>query len=101
MGADAHIASLFPRVTPAAALAATGGADAVVMTPDPLPPEAPFARVSLGLPRLLRSAQVHLAISGAKKRGVLEQAVSHYDPARWPVSALLRAAPQLDVHWSH
>ena len=99
MGADAHFASLFPGVTPAAALDG-GSRDAVVaLTPDPLPLEAPFPRVSLTLSRLVAAHTLMLMITGETKRAVLDAARTR--PATdAPIHALLAAAPDLAIHWS-
>lgn len=99
MGADAHFASLFPHVTPPAALDAGDRAPLVAITPDPLPPEAPFPRVSLTLSRLVAARTLMLMITGETKRRVLvdarERAVVDA-----PIHALLAAAPDLAIHWS-
>ena len=100
MGGDGHTASLFPG---AAELAA--GFDPVLdacrVDPDPLPPEAPYPRISLTSARLLRSRTLHLVITGADKRATLDEAVAANDPWRHPVMAVL-GAPEADVqvHWS-
>lgn len=100
MGNDGHTASLFPG---AAELAC--GFDPVLeacrFDPDPLPPEAPYPRISLTVGRLLRSDALHLLITGAAKRAVLEEAIALNDPQRHPVMAVL-GAPTVDVqiHWS-
>ena len=99
MGTDAHFASLFPRVTPPSALDAGERAAVVALTPDPLPPEAPFPRVSLTLSRLVAARSLLLMITGEAKRAVLEAARTR--PAHEaPIHALLAAAPDLAIHWS-
>src|SRR5690606_18283240 len=91
MGADGHFASLFPGAANLAdGLAPDSGIDAIATLPDPLPPEAPFARISLTLPRLLRAREIHLLVSGEDKRRVLRQA-QQQDACRHPVAALLHA----------
>lgn len=108
MGGDGHTASLFPgEPRLAALLAPAGGPDAAVVIPDPLPPEAPFARITLTAQRLLRSRRLLLAITGDAKRRVLEAALRpDADPLRLPVAALLRAAgvdgagAPVAIHWS-
>ncbi|HET8818773.1 MAG TPA: 6-phosphogluconolactonase [Xanthomonadaceae bacterium] len=102
MGADAHFASLFPGAAGlAGALDAAGDADVVRIDPDPLPSEAPFARISLTLARLLRARELHLVVTGDAKRRVLGQAAAGDDPLRCPVAALLHAKPaSLHVHWA-
>ncbi|TCD05490.1 6-phosphogluconolactonase [Erythrobacteraceae bacterium CFH 75059] len=72
MGADGHIASLFPSSEPD-----PRDSEAIRrITPEPLPPEAPFARITLTLPALLNCEEVLLVISGAGKRRVLEDALA-------------------------
>ena len=100
MGGDGHFASLFPG----AANLDEGfdpALDACRIDPVPLPPEAPYPRISLTLPRLLRTRTLLLAVTGAGKRAVLEEAMAGADPRRLPVAALLHApGAQLHVHWS-
>ena len=103
MGSDAHFASLFPG-SPALAdgLDPASATIALPVMPDPLPPEAPFGRISLTLAKLLASRNVLLAITGENKRAVLDQAMhDHVDPYHCPVAALLRTAgDRLDIYWS-
>lgn len=100
MGSDGHTASLFPGA-PELACGYDPVLDACRFDPDPLPPEAPYPRISLSVGRLLRSAALHLLITGAAKRAVLEEAIALNDPQRHPVMAVL-GAPTVDVqiHWS-
>jgi len=101
MGNDAHTASLFPGATNLAAALSTDGPDAWRIDPQPLPPEAPFPRVTLAAQRLLRSRNVFLMITGAGKRSVLHEAQQRPDPLRKPISSLLHAPQaQIDIHWS-
>lgn len=102
MGNDGHFASLFPGAANLGeALAFDNADDACVIHPDPLPPEAPFARVSLTTARLLRTRALWLAITGGRKLSVLRDAQATCDPQRLPIAALLHA-PQahLHIHWS-
>ena len=86
MGGDGHIASLFPSSDPRA--------DDLLrlrrLVPDPLPPEAPFARLTLTLPALVDAAALVLVIRGPAKRAVLDAALA--DTSDLPISRLLRAA---------
>ena len=71
--------------------------------PDPLAPEAPFARISLSLPRLLHANAIHLVVTGEDKRRVLRQAQQQDDGSGtpYPVAALLHARDhRLQIHWS-
>ena len=100
MGADGHFASLFPGAANLAdGLALGGGAEAIATLPDPLPPEAPFARVSMTLPRLLRAHAVHLVATGQDKRAILRRAQQD-SVAPYPVAALLHAPASIHIHWS-
>ena len=101
MGLDAHTASLFPGAPQlSAALAPDGITSAVAITPNPLPTEAPFARISLTASRLLHSDAILLAITGEAKREVLDRALLRDDEAL-PISRFLHAADvNLQVYWS-
>ena len=102
MGEDAHTASLFPGAAALpAALAPDAREDAFALVPEPLPPEAPFPRITLGLARLLRARSLHLIVTGTRKRDVLRAALATHDPLRMPISALLHAPDAtVHIHWS-
>lgn len=88
MGADGHIASLFPNTDPRA----DDPLPVRRLVPDPLPPEAPFARLSLTIPALLDSDALIFVIRGAEKRALFEAAMrGEHD---LPVARLLAAAHQ-------
>ena len=88
MGSDGHVASLFPNTDPRA----DEPRRVVKLVPDPLPPEAPFARLSLTIPALLNSDAVVFVIRGADKRAVFQAALSGEHDL--PVARLLAAADQ-------
>jgi len=88
MGGDGHIASLFPNIDPRA----DDPLPVRRLTPDPLPPEAPFDRVSLTIPALLDSDALMFVIRGADKRAVLDAALR--GESDLPIARLLRAARQ-------
>ena len=88
MGADGHIASLFPNTDPQA----DDPLPVRRLVPDPLPPEAPFARLSLTIPALLDSDALVFVIRGADKRAVFDAALAGEHDL--PVARLLRAARQ-------
>ncbi|MGI4879757.1 MAG: 6-phosphogluconolactonase [Janthinobacterium lividum] len=93
MGGDGHVASLFPNTDP------DPGAPAAVIevTPDPLPPEAPFDRLTLNLAAIATSATIMLVIRGAAKRSLLEAAAAGSNDL--PVARLLKLAP-VTAFWS-
>ena len=86
MGTDGHIASLFPNTDPRAADPRL----LLRLVPDPLPPEAPFARLSLTIPALLNSDALVFVIRGAEKRALFEAALRKEHDL--PVARLLAAA---------
>lgn len=89
MGGDGHVASLFPNTNPRAD-------DPLLvrrLTPDPLPPEAPFDRLSLTIPALLNSDELLFVIRGADKRAVFEAAARGENDL--PVARLLKAAQRV------
>jgi 6-phosphogluconolactonase len=88
MGGDGHIASLFPSSDPRA------DEPQLVrrLTPDPLPPEAPFERLTLTIPALLASDALLFVIRGEAKRALFEAAAAGQNDL--PVARLLRAASQ-------
>lgn len=101
MGADGHTASLFPGAAELGAGLDMHAPHALVVHPDPLPPEAPFARVTLSLPRLLHARRLLLIISGEGKREVLDRAQRGNDPSALPIIAVLHhPGSRLEIHWS-
>lgn len=101
MGSDAHTASLFPGAANLApALDLSGSDDACRIDPVPLPPEAPFPRITLTAARLLRARSLHLAITGEGKHTVLREAQASQDVLRHPIAAILHADAMLHIHWS-
>ena len=88
MGGDGHIASLFPNTDPRA----DDPLPVRRLTPDPLPPEAPFDRLTLTIPALLASDALLFVIRGADKRALFADAVAGGNDL--PVARLLKAARQ-------
>lgn len=86
MGGDGHIASLFPNTDPQA----DDPHPVRRLTPDPLPPEAPFDRLSLTIPSLTDSDEIMFVIRGADKRAVFDLAVQGENDL--PIARLLKAA---------
>jgi 6-phosphogluconolactonase len=88
MGEDGHIASLFPNTDPKVD-------DPLALrrlTPDPLPPHAPFDRITLTIPALLNSDALMFVIRGDDKRQVFDGALEGAHDL--PIARLLGAAHQ-------
>lgn len=88
MGGDGHIASLFPNTDPQV----DDPQPVRRLTPDPLPPEAPFDRISLTIPALLDSDRLLFVLRGADKAALF--AAARRGENDLPVARLLGAAHQ-------
>ncbi len=88
MGGDGHIASLFPNTDPRV----DDPASIKRLTPDPLPPEAPFDRITMTIPTLLKCDGLMFVIRGDDKRAVFDAAVAGEHDL--PIARLLGAADQ-------
>ena len=86
MGADGHIASLFPNTDPQV----DDLQNLRRLTPDPLPPEAPFDRITLTIPALVNADRLMLVIRGDDKRAVFDAALAGEHDL--PIARLLAAA---------
>lgn len=96
MGGDGHVASLFPRMT----ARERQGPRVIATVPEPLPPEAPFPRLTLNLAALVQTREIMLVVTGADKRDVLERALAGEAP-ELPVTHLLDAATSpVTIYWS-
>lgn len=91
MGADGHVASLFPGAE--AGFARTPDSGIVLARPPGLPP-----RLSLSPARLVEAGWASLLISGTVKEAVLKAAPERAAPL--PVDLLLGREQGLDVYWA-
>lgn len=88
MGGDGHVASLFPNTDPQV----HDPERLRRLTPDPLPPEAPFDRLSLTIPALLNSDELLFVIRGGEKLALFREAAAGENDL--PVARLLKASRQ-------
>jgi 6-phosphogluconolactonase len=101
MGADGHAASIFAGPDLHKALDAPKARRAVGVRPDPMPAEAPVARVTLTRAALLSARTLIITIQGAEKRELLEGAIADGQSSRLPIGRLLAEAEQpIDIHWA-
>lgn len=99
LGEDGHVASIFPGECGAVAIDTDRRAACVL--PDPLPPGAPVARVTLTLPAILSARTILIAGTGQAKKALLEGRGPAAGGTALPVHQLLeRAAQPVFVHWS-
>ena len=100
MGEDGHTASIFAGPDLQDALDAPKARRAVGVMPDPLPDNAPVARVTLTRAAILSARTILITITGDKKREVLEQAIADGQSSRVPIGRVLAEAEQpIDIHW--
>src|SRR3954465_239578 len=75
VGGDGHAASIFPGPDFDEALAGPKERRALGVMPDPLPPEAPVARVTLSREGIVTARALMIAVTGQGKRDVIEKAI--------------------------
>ncbi|MDB5695568.1 MAG: 6-phosphogluconolactonase [Sphingomonas bacterium] len=101
MGEDGHTASIFPGPDYDEALSGPRERRALGVMPDPLPPEAPVARVSLSRQGIVTAKVLTIAITGAAKRKVLEEAIAQGESSRYPIGRVLAEVElPVDIHWA-
>ena len=100
MGADGHTASIFPGPDLQDALDAPKARRAVGVMPDPLPAEAPVARVTLTRAAILSARTILITVTGDAKRELLEGAIADGQSSKLPIGRVLAEAEQpIDIHW--
>ncbi len=100
MGADGHTASIFPGPDLDEALNGPKERRALGVMPDPLPVEAPVARVTLSKASILAARAMLITISGAEKKAVLERAIEDGAGSAVPIGRVLADCElAVDVHW--
>ena len=100
MGSEGHTASIFAGADLQDALDAPKARRAVGVMPDPLPQDAPVARVTLTRASILSSRTVLITITGDEKRKILEQAIADGQSSKLPIGRVLAEAEQpIDIDW--
>lgn len=95
MGEDGHVASLFPHMH----ALVRPGATVIATTPIPLPPEAPFDRLTLNEKALKATTEIILVVTGASKKALIERVLAGDDS--YPVADFLRGfGPPVTIYWS-
>ncbi len=102
MGEDGHFASCFPGADHfSAAIDPDGGAVVLPITPMPALVQPNVERLTLSWAYLRRAARIVLAITGARKREVVLQAMRDENPSQLPVAALFKPGmPVIEIFWS-
>jgi 6-phosphogluconolactonase len=69
--------------------------------PDPLPEDAPVARVTLTRAAILSARTVLITLTGGDKRAMLEGAIEDGQSSKLPIGRVLAEAEQpIDIHWA-
>ena len=101
VGADGHTASIFPGSDFDEALNGPKERRALGVMPDPLPADAPVARVTLSRAAIVSSASVMIAVTSAAKRKVIEDAISQGPSSNYPIGRVLADTElPVDIHWA-
>jgi 6-phosphogluconolactonase len=101
VGIDGHTASIFPGPDLGTALGCANERRALGVMPDPLPPEAPVARVTLSLAAILSARLLMLSCAGDIKRAVVERAIAEGPASVAPVGRVLtQAKAPVAIYWS-
>ena len=101
VGEDGHTGSILPGPDMEAALTAPKARRAIGVTPNPLPKEAPVARVTMTKPAMLQARALMLALTGDSKRALVERAIEDGAGSTVPIGRVLAEAEQaIDIHWA-
>ncbi|WP_339347942.1 6-phosphogluconolactonase [uncultured Sphingomonas sp.] len=101
VGGDGHTASIFPGPDYDEALNGPKERRALGVMPDPLPPEAPVARVTLSRQAIASARALMLAVTGDAKRTVIEDAIKEGAGSPYPIGRVLADVElPVDIHWA-
>lgn len=101
MGRDGHTASILPGPDFDAALDGLPGRRACGVTPDPLPADAPVARVTLTRAALVETRALMLTINGEEKRAVAERAIREGPLSNLAIGRVLASTRvPVVIYWS-
>lgn len=101
VGTDGHAASIFEGPDFAEAVDSRGRRRAIGVRPEPLPPEAPVARVTLTCCAIRSARRLLLTLSGSAKRRVVEDAIADGAKPTSPIAHVLaQSRMPVEIHWS-
>jgi len=101
VGSDGHTASIFPGDDYDEALNGPRERRALGVMPDPLPAEAPFARVTLSRQGIVTARALTIAVTGDAKRKMIEEAISEGAGSPYPIGRVLAEVElPVDIHWA-
>ena len=101
VGSDGHCASIFPGPDYDEALNGPKERRALGVMPDPLPSEAPVARVTLSRQGIVTARALLIAVTGDAKRKVIEDAIKEGAGSPYPIGRVLADVElPVDIHWA-
>jgi len=101
VGGDGHAASIFPGPDFDEAVSGPKERRALGVMPDPMPSEAPVARVTLSLAAITSARALLIAVTGEEKRAVIETAIRQGPASPYPIGrALAGTELPVDIHWA-
>jgi 6-phosphogluconolactonase len=101
VGADGHTASIFPGPDFDEALNGPKERRALGVMPEPMPKDAPVPRVTLSLAAITTARALMIAVTGADKRKVIEDAIKQGPSSKYPIGRVLAGAElPADIHWA-
>ena len=101
VGSDGHTASIFPGPDYDEAINGPRERRALGVMPEPLPPEAPVARITLSRAAIVSAKALMIAVTGDAKRKVIEAAIKQGPSSAYPIGRVLADAElPVDIHWS-
>jgi 6-phosphogluconolactonase len=101
VGKDGHTASIFPGPDYDDALNAPAERRMVGVMPDPLPEDAPVARITLTRAAIQAAKTIIIIITGEDKKVAVERAIKDGDSSPLPIGRVLAGLETpVDIHWA-
>jgi 6-phosphogluconolactonase len=101
VGKDGHTASIFPGPDYDDALNAPAERRMVGIMPDPLPEDAPVARITLTRAAIQAAKTIIIVITGEDKKVAVERAIKDGDSSPLPIGRVLAGLETpVDIHWA-
>jgi 6-phosphogluconolactonase len=101
VGSDGHAASIFTGPDFEEAINGPKERRALGVLPDPMPSDAPVARVTLSLAAITTARALMIAVTGDAKRAVIETAIKQGPASPYPIGRALAGTDlPVDIHWA-
>ena len=101
VGSDGHAASIFTGPDFEEAVNGPKERRALGVLPDPMPSDAPVARVTLSLAAITTARALMIAATGDAKRAVIETAIKQGPASPYPIGRALAGTDlPVDIHWA-